>query len=333
MNHCFTDPTRRGFGRHVAGAALVAVASCSPLAALAQTYPAHPIRVVQGFAAGGNADSIARLLGNEMAKTLGQPLIVDAVTGAGGTLASAAAARATPDGYTLLLATGGHAVAGALYEKLPYETVKSYEMVSTITYFPFLIVVPADSKFRNLQDLLAAARQGEGLAYGTAGIGTTHHLAGELLGKMGKLKLLHVPYRGDAASTTALLGNQVPFTIAPATAVEANIRAGKLRALAVSGTSRWLGMPEVPTVAEQGVTGYDVRSWAGWMVPAKTPAVVVQRLNEATRQALLSPQVRAQLRQMGGEAQASSPKEMAEMVEQELKKWTQVVKDAGIPKS
>jgi len=211
--------------------------------------------------------------------------------------------------------------------------VKSYETISTITYFPFLIVVNQDSKLRNFQDLLAVARSSDGLAYGTAGVGTTHHLAGELLGKMGKLKLLHVPYRGDAASTTALLGHQVPFIIAPATAVEANIRSGKLRALAVTGPNRWLGMPEVATVAEQGVPSYDVRSWAGWMAPAGTPASIVNKLNEATRQALLVPQVRAQLRTMGGEAQASSPKEMTTLVEQELKKWKQVVQDAGIPKS
>jgi tripartite-type tricarboxylate transporter receptor subunit TctC len=149
---------------------------------------------------------------------------------------------------------------------------------------------------------------------------------------MGKLKLLHIPYRGDAASTTALLGNQVPFTIAPATAVEGNIRSGKLRALAVTGPSRWLAMPEIPTVAEQGVPGYDVRSWAGWMAPAGTPAAIVNTLNEATRQALLSPQVRSQLRTMGGEAQASSPKEMTTMVEHEFNKWKQVVNEAGIPK-
>jgi tripartite-type tricarboxylate transporter receptor subunit TctC len=144
--------------------------------------------------------------------------------------------------------------------------------------------------------------------------------------------LLHVPYRGDAASTVALLGNQVPFIIAPATAVEANIRAGKLRALAVTGPSRWLAMPEVATVAEQGVPGYDVRSWAGWMAPAGTPAVIVNKLNAATRQALLSPQVRSQLRTIGGEAQASSPQEMTTLVQQELEKWKQVVNEAGIPK-
>lgn len=296
-------------------------------------YPRKPIRVVQGFAVGGNADTIARVVGTEMTKALGQPLVVEAVSGAGGTLASAAVARAPADGYTMLLATGGHAVAGAMHGKLPYETVGSFQMVSTVTYFPFLIVVPANSTFSTFAELLKAAREAQGaLAYGSAGIGTTHHLAGELLVKQARLKLLHVPYRGDAASTTALLGGEVLFSIAPATAVEANIRAGRLRALAVTGPQRWLGMPEVPTVAEQGVPGYDVRSWAGWMLPAGTPPAVVKRLNDATRQALLSPEVRARLRQMGGEAQASTPQEMTQFVENELKKWTQVVGEAAIPK-
>jgi len=268
-----------------------------------------------------------------MAKDLGQPIVVEAVTGAGGTLASAALARAPADGYTMLLATGGHAVAGAMFTKLTYETVKSFAMVSTITYFPFLIVVPALSSLRSFGELLAAARAAKDpLSYGSAGVGTTHHLAGELLAKMAGVTLLHVPYRGDAASTTALLGGELTFAIAPGTAVEAHIRAGKLRALAVTGTQRWLTMPEVPTVASQGVAGYDVRSWAGWMVPAGTTTHVVRRLNDATRQALLSSDVRARLRQMGGEAQASSPEEMTQLVEREVKKWSQVVTESGIPK-
>lgn len=318
--------------RRAALQGLALAAGAAALPAFGQpAYPRQPIRALQGFAVGGNADAIARVVGNEMSKTLGQSIIVEAVTGAGGTLASAAVARAPADGYTILLATGGHAVAGALYKKLPYDTVKSFEMVSTITYFPFLIVVPADSKFQTFGDLLKASREAaNGIAYGSAGVGTTHHLAGELLARMAGMKLLHVPYRGDAASTTALLAGDVLFTIAPATAVEANIRAGKLRALAVTGPQRWLGMPEVPTVAEQGVAGYDVRSWAGWMAPAGTPPAVINRLNEATRQALLSAEVRTRLRQMGGEAQASTSREMAAMVQAEWKKWSKVVADANI---
>lgn len=325
--------TKPWAGRRLALKGLALALGIATWPAKAQTYPAKPIRALQGFAVGGNADTVARVVGAEMSKALGQSLVVEAVTGAGGTLASAAVARAPADGYTLLLATGGHAVAGAMYGKLPYDTVGSFQMVSTISYFPFLIVVPADSKFRDFPDLLKAAREIPGaIAYGSAGIGTTHHLAGELLAKMGKLKLLHVPYRGDAASTTALLGGEVLFTVTTATAVEANIRAGRLRALAVTGPQRWLGMPEVPTVAEQGMPGYDVRSWVGWMLPAGAPQAAVKRLNEATRQALLSAEVRARLKQMGGEAQASSPMEMRTLVEGELKKWSQIVAETAIPK-
>jgi tripartite-type tricarboxylate transporter receptor subunit TctC len=304
-----------------------------PSAAQATVFPSKPIRAIQGFAPGGNADGIARLVSGEMIKSLGQPIVVEAITGAGGTLASAAVARAPADGYTLLLATGGHAVTGAMFAKLPYDPVRDFAMVSTITFFPFLIVVPADSKLQSFADLLAAARaSSKPLAYGSAGVGTTHHLAGELLATMAHVQLLHVPYRGDAASTTGLLAGDVTFTIAPATAVEALIRAEKLRALAVTGPNRWLGMPQIPTVAAQGVVGYDVRSWAGWMLPAGAQRAVVNRLNEATREALLSPDVRSRLRRMGGEAQASSPTEMTQLVASELKKWSQVVTEAAIPK-
>lgn len=315
----------------IKGLALALGTAAGPLRA--QSYPARPIRAVQGFAAGGNADTIARIVGAEMAKTLGQSVIVDAVTGAGGTLASAAVARAPADGYTLLLATGGHAVTGAMYGKLPYDPLASFRMVSTITYFPFLIVVPVNSKFQNFSDLLNAARETPGqVTYGTAGVGTTHHLAGELLSKKANIQMLHVPYRGDTASTTALIGGEVVFTIAPATAVEAFVRSGRLRALAVTGPQRWLGMAEIPTVAEQGVPDYDVRSWAGWMLPAAASQAQVTRLNEATRQALLSADVRNRLKQMGGEAQASSPAEMTTLVANELQKWSRVVADAAIPK-
>ena len=305
-------------------------AACWPLAR-AQKWPERPIKVLQGFAAGGNADTIARVVGAEMSKGLGQPLVVEAMAGAGGTLASGAVARAAPDGHTLLLATGGHAVAGALYEKLPYQTVTGFQMVCTITYFPFLIVTRSDSRLRSLGDVLASSRSVPGsIAYGTAGIGSTHHLAGELLAKMAGIQLLHVPYKGDAASLTALLSGDIPLVIAPPTAVLGNLKAGKLRALAVTGPQRWPGMPEVPTVAEQGVAGFDVRSWAGWMLPAGTPMAIVERLNAETLKALQVPEVRARLEEMGGEAKGSTPQEMTAMVAAELRKWTQVVADAKI---
>jgi tripartite-type tricarboxylate transporter receptor subunit TctC len=299
----------------------------------AQAYPERPIKIVQGFAPGGNADAIARTIGTELSKTLGQSVIVEAKTGAGGTIGSAAVAMAKPDGYTLLLATGGHAVAGALYNTLPYKTVADFEPISTITYFPFLLVVQASSPLRSFKDVLDKARsQPEAISYGTAGVGSTHHLAMELLAKMGKARMLHVPYRGDTASLAGLLTGEVSFIIAPPTAVISNIQAGKLRAIASTGGQRWPGLPDVPTVAEQAIAGYDVRSWAGLLAPVGTPRVIIDRVNADVQKALLVPAVRQRLEDMGGEVRGSTPEEMKAMVTRELDKWVQVVADAKIPK-
>jgi tripartite-type tricarboxylate transporter receptor subunit TctC len=299
----------------------------------AQTYPERPVKVLQGFAPGGNADAIARAVSWEMGKGLAQSFVVEAQSGAGGTIAATAVSKARPDGYTLLLATGGHAVAGALYNNLAYRTVQDFDMVSTITYFPFLVVVSADSKMNSLSAVLANAKANPDMvSYGTAGIGSTHHLAGELLASMSKTQLLHVPYRGDSASLTALLAGDIPMIIAPPTAVLANIKAGKLRAIATTGPQMWPGLPEVPTVAEQGVAGYDVRSWAGLMAPAGTPRPVIDRLNTELQKALLVPAVKTRLEEMGGEVRGSTPEEMRTMVANQTQKWIQVVSDAKIPK-
>jgi len=315
-------------------ATLTLTALALPGVALAQAYPDRPIKVLQGFAPGGNADNIARTVGMEMSKGLGQNIVVEAQAGAGGTIASNTVAKSRPDGYTLLLATGGHAVAGAMYNNLAYRTVEDFEMVSTITYFPFLVVVPANSKYASLTALLAAAKANPTeLSYGTAGIGSTHHLAGELLASMSQTKLLHVPYRGDSASLTALLGGEIPMIIAPPTAVLANIKAGKLKAIATTGPQRWQGLPDVPTVAEQGVAGYDVQSWAGLMAPAGTPKPIVDRLNAELQKALVVPAVKTRLEEMGGDVRGSTPEEMRNMVATQTQKWIQVVNDAKIPKN
>lgn len=320
---------RRQFLQYSALTACLAAAGT----ALAQAWPERPIKIVQGFAPGGNADNIARAVSAEMTKGLNQSFVVEAQSGAGGTIASTAVSRARPDGYTLLLATGGHAVAAALYNNPGYRAAQDFEMVGTITYFPFLIVTTADSKLPGLAALLGQARANPGkVAYGTAGIGSTHHLAGELLASMSKTDLLHVPYRGDSASLTALLAGDIPMIIAPPTAVMANIRAGKLRAIAVTGPARWPGLPDVPTVAEQGVAGYDVRSWAGLMAPAGTPRPIIDRLNAELLKALQVPSVRTRLEEMGGEARGSTPEEMRALVTSETQKWTQVVAEAKIPK-
>lgn len=313
---------------------LAAASMALPFQAQAQNFPDRPIKVMQGFAPGGNADTIARTVGSEMSKGLGQSMVVESQAGAGGTIAANTVAKSRPDGYTLLLATGGHAVAGAMYNNLPYRTVQDYEMVGTITYFPFLVVVPANSKYASLNALLAAARANPTeVSYGTAGVGSTHHLAGELLASMSKSPLLHVPFRGDSASLTALLGGEIPVIIAPPTAVMPNIKAGKLRAIATTGPQRWPGLPDVPTVAEQGVAGYDVESWAGLMAPAGTPRPVIDRLNAELQKALLVPAVKSRLEDMGGVVRGSTPEEMKTMVTAQTQKWIDVVNSAKIPKN
>jgi tripartite-type tricarboxylate transporter receptor subunit TctC len=319
--------------RRTALGAAAGLAAAWALPARAQAFPDRPLKIVQGFAPGGNADTIARLVGAEMQKGLGQTVVVETMTGAGGAIASAAVARAKPDGHTVLLATGGHVVAAVMSAKPTYRAAADFEAVSTITFFPFLIVVPADSKYASLSALLTAARAAPGtVGFGSAGVGSTHHLAGELLARQSGAPLLHVPYRGDSASLTGLLSGDAACMIAPPTAVIGQIRAGKVRALASTGPQRWPGLPEVPTVAEQGVAGYDVRSWAGLLVPAGTPRPIVERLHAETQKALQEPAVRQKLVDIGGEARGSTPDEMKAMLLAETDKWSRLVAEANIPR-
>jgi tripartite-type tricarboxylate transporter receptor subunit TctC len=310
----------------------LAAASHFPTA-FAQSYPDHPIRLLQGFAPGGNADNIARLVGGEMAKGLGQPVVVEPSPGAGGTIAATKVANAPADGYTLLLATGGHAVAGALRKELQYKTVDSFDMISTITFFPFLIVTNAEKGPKSMGELLAAARANrDGLTYGSAGVGTTQHLTGELLSSMAKVKLVHVPYRGDTGALTALIGGEVQFVVAPATAAVPHVQSGRLRAIGATGGQRWKGLPDVPTVAEQGVPGFDVQSWAGILAPAGTPRPIVDRLNAEVRKALTVADVHSRLETFGGDVRGGTPEEMKTMLSGQVANWTKVVAEADIPR-
>ena len=313
------------------------LAACAALAAThlplaAQTWPARPVMVMQGFAPGGNADNIARIVGAELALQLGQPIVVESKAGAGGTIAAGTVARAAPDGYTLLLATGAHAIAAALYDKLPYDTEKAFEPVSALTSFPFLVVVNKDSKYASLGELLAQARaKPEKLNFGSAGVGTGQHMTGELLAVGAGVKLTHVPYRGESVALTAVLGNETDFVLVAPTAAIGHIKSGKLRALATSGAARWPGLPDVPTVAEQGVAGFDVRSWTALLAPAATPPAVVNRLNGAVQAALKKDAVRSKLEEAtGGDVRGSTPDELRAAIRADIQRWTKLVADACI---
>lgn len=323
-------PSRRQALARLGGSALALVAPLPALAA--ETWPERPMRLMHGFAAGGTADAIARVLAVSLSGQLGQQMVVEPKAGAGGTLAADAIAKSRPDGYNLLLATGGHAIAAAMYARLPYDTLKSFQPVSTVTSFPFLVVVNAASPVRNVADLRAAARA-KPLNFGSAGIGTGQHMTGALLVHRTAMQATHVPYRGDAASVTALLGGEIDFALAPPTAVLQHIKAGKLRAIGISARSRWNGLPEVPTVAEQGVPDYEVRSWTAVMAPAGTPAAVVQKLQAAVRTALADASVRQKLEDAtGGDVAASTPQELQALVQSDVQRWTDLVRDARIPR-
>ena len=305
-----------------------------PAPLCAQDYPNRPIKVVVGFPPGGGTDVAARIIAQEMSKGLGQSLLIENKPGAAGTLGAAEAARSAPDGYTLLVTPGGHAIFGAMFKSLPFHTVNSFDWISNIVTIPFFIVVPANSEFRTLADVVAKAKTAPGtITFGSTGPGSTHHLGIELLGSRTGAKFLHVPYRGDAPIITALLASEIHFSIVTPTQAIENVKAGKFRALAVTASTPAAAMPDVPTVDQAlGITGFDVRSWFAMAAPAGTPRPVLDRLNAEVRKAAAVPEVRARLVAMGGEPAAGSPEAMRERVARELATWSKTVDDAGIPK-
>lgn len=310
----------------------LAIAVAAPQA-LAQDFPTRPITLIHGFAAGGTADAISRILAQPMGEILKQPIIVEQRPGAGGNNASRAVATAAPDGYTIGLPTGGHAVSAGLYKSLPFHPVDSFEMVSTVVYYAFAVAAKPDFPANDMKGLIAYAKANPGkLDYGSAGVGSTHHLTGELLASVAGIQWNHVPYRGEAAAFTGLLSGDLPIIIATAVTVAPQLKAGKLKALAVSSPTRFRDMPNVPTIAESALPGFDVRTWAGVFAPKGTPAPIVAKLNSAIQQSIARPDVKARLEEVvGGEAQASTPEAMKKMVASEAARWTDVIKKANIP--
>lgn len=311
---------------------LLLAAALTPLVGVAQDYPNRSIKVVVGFPPGGGTDAAARVISAEMAKGLGQPIVIENKPGAAGSLGAAEVARSAPDGYTLLVTPGGHSIYGAIFKALPFDTVASFEWVSTIITIPFLVIVPPNSEFRTLADLIAKAKAAPGtVSFGTAGPGSTHHLGLELLASRTGTKFLHVPYRGDAPVITALLGSEVQFGLATPTLALENIRAGKLRALAITTGARNATLPELPTVAEALGINFDVRSWFAMAAPAGTPKPIIGRLNAELRKAAAVPEVHARLSRLG-EVATNSSEEMRGRVASELQVWTKTVDDARIEK-
>ncbi|MBR1224987.1 tripartite tricarboxylate transporter substrate binding protein [Bradyrhizobium sp. AUGA SZCCT0176] len=312
----------------------IATIAGSISAASAQDYPTRPIRLLHGFAAGGAADTLSRILANGLAKRLGQPIVIEAKPGSGGNLAAAQIAKAEPDGYTIGLVTGAHAISPALYKSLPYDSVDSFEMISTAVYYALVIAVRADYEAKSLGELIALARAKPGeLNYASVGFGSTHHLAGALLETTAGIKMVHVPYRGDSLTVTALLGGEIPMIVGTPVLLAPQIESGAIRGLAVTSPARSKLLPNVPTADESGVRGFDVRTWAGLLAPKGTPPAIIKRLNKAVLETLADPETRAALETaIGGDVQGSTPEEMRALIQSQIVKWADVIKTANIPR-
>jgi len=324
---------RRPFGRLLAMLLMSALAT-SIASAGAQDYPTRPIRLLHGFAAGGAADTLSRILANGLTTRLGQPIVIEAKPGSGGNLAATAIAKAEPDGYTIGLVTGAHAISGALYKSLNYDSVDSFEMISTVVYYALVIAVRSDYEAKSLKDLIALAKAKPGdLSFASVGFGSTHHLAGELLQTTAGIKMVHVPYRGDSLTVTALLGGEVPVIVGTTVLLAPQIESGAIRGLAVTSPTRTPLLPNVPSADEAGLKGFDVRTWAGLLAPKGTPPAIVKRLNAAVHATLADPETKAALETaIGGEVQGSTPEEMRALIQSQIVKWADVIKTADIPR-
>lgn len=298
----------------------------------AQGYPNQPVRIVVPFAAGGAVDSVARIVGQKMSESFGQPVVIENKPGAGGNLAADTVARSAPDGYTILLTTNGHAISPSLYKTLPFDVMKDFIPVTQLIESPLLLVASSKLPVDSLKDLIALAKQKPGgLNYGSTGVGNPLHLSMEMLKKATDVNIAAVPYRGDAPLNTALISGEVDIAIVPVATGRANVENKLVKGLAVTTAQRSKAMPDLPTVQEQGVPGFDTGSWQGFFVPANTPRDVVQRIYQETKKALDAPEVRERLKAFVAEPVANTPEAFAKRFKDDVANYAKIVKDANIP--
>jgi len=300
-------------------------------AALPQDYPSRPIRMIVPFPAGGTADLLARQIGQTMGEALRQQVVIENRTGAGGNIGADLAAKAKPDGYTLLMGTvSTHAINPNLYPNMPYDPVKDFAPVAMVARMPNLLVLHPSVPATNVAELIALAKARPGtLAFASAGNGTTQHLAGELFKKMADVDMIHVPYKGNAPAVTDLVGGQVQVMFDNIPVSLQQVRAGKLRALAVTGPARSPVLPQLPTVAEAALPGYNITSWFGLYAPSGTSPQIIERLNREANKALATALIRRRLTDQGIEPAGGTPGQFAEFMRAELVKWGKIVRESG----
>lgn len=297
----------------------------------AQTYPAKPIRFIVPFAPGGTTDIIARLMGNKLSEEFGQQVVVDNRGGAGSMIGTEAAAKSPADGYTIILNNIGLAINETLYPKRPYEALKDLAPVSLVGITPNVFVVHPSLPVKSVREFVAfaKARPGE-LTYASGGIGSSSHLAGALFQILSGTRVVHVPYKGAGPGLIDVASGQVHFMINSMPAVMTHVKSGRLRALAVSSTKRSQAAPELPTIAESGVPGYDYSTWYGLLVPAGTPQTVVARLNGAVQKALNNSSLREKLTQQGVETEPGTPEKFGSIISADIAKWRKIIREANI---
>ncbi len=298
----------------------------------AQNYPSKPIRMMVPFAPGGGADFVARIVGKQLNDALGQPLVIENRGGAGGAIGTELAARATPDGYTLLLGSAGPlAIQPGLMKRLRYDPLKDFAPVTQVASMPFVLVVHPSLPVKSIPELLALARAKPGqLNFGSPGNGSTTHLATELLKMLAKIDVVHVPYKGVAPALADLVGGQVQFMSGDMSSVLPQVKAGRLRALAVTGAQRSPFVPELPTIAESGVPGYAASGWFGVLAPAATPRGIITRLNAVIVKGIKGAEARERLAALGGDVVANTPAEFAAYLRADLAKWSKLIKVIGL---
>jgi len=328
MNPIHIPSKRRTLLAALATAAIGAV----PASAFAQAgYPTKPVTIVVPFAAGGTTDILARIIGQALTTELGQSVIVDNRAGAGGNIGGAIAAKAPADGYTLFMGTvGTHAINASLYKKMPFDPVKDFAPLTRVANVPNLLVANPAQPYKTVKELIAYAKANPGkVNFGSSGNGSSIHLSGELFKSLAKVDMVHVPYKGSAPAVTDLLGNQIGIMFDNMPSAIQHVRSGKLVPIAVTTAKRSPELPNVPTIAEAGVPGYEATSWFGMFAPAGTPAPVLAKLNTALVKVLNQAEVKKKINEQGAETYSETPEQFAAFIKTESVKWGKVVQESG----
>lgn len=312
--------------------AAAAAATMAMAVHAATPYPTKPIRIIVAYTPAGATDILARVVGQKLTENWGQPVIVDNRAGAAGNIGTEVAAKANPDGYTLIMGTAGtHGINVSLYRQLNWHPLRDFAPVGLVAMVPNIMVVNNALPFKSVKDLITYAKANPGkLSYGSPGNGSTAHLSMELFKSMTGTNLLHIPYKGSAGVLADVMGGQIAVTIDNMPPYLPQVKAGKIRALAVSPAKRSTAAPDIPTIAEAGVPGYDSGAWFGLLAPAGTPKDIVNKLSVETARILKMPDVNKRISELGGEPVGSTPEEFAALIKSEIAKWAKVIKDANV---